>query len=63
MRRIHESRRVTYAVHIFSRDVRIPTFTMIQIVIDSAIFPKDTTGAQLNVIERKNLWQDGLKSR
>jgi Xaa-Pro aminopeptidase len=31
-----------------------------QIAIDSAIFPKGTTGAQLDVLARKNLWQDGL---
>jgi len=30
------------------------------IAIDSAIFPKGTTGAQLDVLARKNLWQDGL---
>jgi Xaa-Pro aminopeptidase len=31
-----------------------------QIAIDSAIFPKGTNGAQLDVLARKNLWQDGL---
>jgi Xaa-Pro aminopeptidase len=30
------------------------------IAIDSAVFPKGTTGAQLDVLARKNLWQDGL---
>ncbi|KAI0305476.1 Creatinase/aminopeptidase [Multifurca ochricompacta] len=30
------------------------------IAIDTAIFPKGTTGAQLDVLARKNLWQDGL---
>ena len=31
-----------------------------QIAIDSAIFPKGTNGAQLDVLARKTLWQDGL---
>jgi len=30
------------------------------IAIDSAIFPEGTTGAQLDVLARKALWQDGL---
>ncbi|KAI0001349.1 Creatinase/aminopeptidase [Russula compacta] len=30
------------------------------IAIDTAIFPRGTTGAQLDVLARKNLWQDGL---
>ncbi|KAI0066177.1 Creatinase/aminopeptidase [Artomyces pyxidatus] len=30
------------------------------ISIDSAIFPKNTTGRQLDVLARKHLWQDGL---
>ncbi|KAI0283706.1 Creatinase aminopeptidase [Russula aff. rugulosa BPL654] len=30
------------------------------IAIDTAVFPKGTTGAQLDVLARKNLWQDGL---
>ncbi|KAI0256241.1 peptidase M24, structural domain-containing protein [Lactifluus subvellereus] len=30
------------------------------IAIDSAIFPKGTTGVQLDVLARKNLWQDGM---
>ncbi|KAI0266674.1 Creatinase/aminopeptidase [Gloeopeniophorella convolvens] len=30
------------------------------IAIDTAIFPKGTAGAQLDVLARKNLWQDGL---
>ncbi|KAH8993233.1 Creatinase aminopeptidase [Lactarius hatsudake] len=30
------------------------------IAIDTAIFPKGTTGVQLDVLARKNLWQDGL---
>ena len=31
-----------------------------QIAIDSAIFPEGTNGAQLDVLARKALWQDGL---
>jgi len=30
------------------------------IAIDTAIFPRGTTGAQLDVLARKNLWQDGM---
>ncbi|KAI0697287.1 Creatinase/aminopeptidase [Cytidiella melzeri] len=30
------------------------------IAIDSAVFPEGTTGAQLDVLARKALWQDGL---
>ena len=31
-----------------------------QIAIDSAIFPEGTSGARLDVLARKALWQDGL---
>lgn len=31
-----------------------------QIAIDSAIFPEGTSGAKLDVLARKALWQDGL---
>ncbi|KAN0103771.1 Creatinase aminopeptidase [Russula decolorans] len=30
------------------------------IAIDTTVFPEGTTGAQLDVLGRKNLWQDGL---
>ncbi|KAI9511197.1 Creatinase/aminopeptidase, partial [Russula earlei] len=30
------------------------------IAIDTAIFPRGTTGAQLDVLARKSLWQDGM---
>lgn len=31
-----------------------------QIAIDTAIFPDGTTGAKLDVLARRALWQDGL---
>ena len=31
-----------------------------QIAIDSAVFPEGTSGAKLDVLARKALWQDGL---
>ena len=31
-----------------------------QIAIDSAIFPEGTSGAKLDVLARRALWQDGL---
>ena len=32
----------------------------VQIAIDTAIFPEGTSGAKLDVLARKALWQDGL---
>lgn len=33
---------------------------LVQIAIDSAIFPEGTSGKQLDVLARKALWKDGL---
>ncbi|CCM03196.1 uncharacterized protein FIBRA_05320 [Fibroporia radiculosa] len=44
-------------------DAQCEAFTRVlqgHIAIDSAIFPEGTTGAQLDVLARKALWQDGL---
>jgi Xaa-Pro aminopeptidase len=33
---------------------------LVQIAIDTAVFPKGNTGTLLDVLARKNLWQDSL---
>jgi hypothetical protein len=33
---------------------------ILQIAIDTAIFPEGTTGGQLDILARRALWKDGL---
>ena len=37
-----------------------PDPDILQIAIDSAVFPQGTSGHQLDVLARKALWKDGL---